>query len=81
MDSSNSRSIQVTATFQGSDSYWSSSAETAVNVVQGPTNTPSPTQASQSMADIYFIPAIACLLVAIIAVGAVLAILIFRKHP
>jgi hypothetical protein len=71
----------VTATFQGSDSYWSSSAETAINVVQGPTNTPVPTQASQSMADIYFVPAIAGLLVAIIAVGAVLTILMLRKRP
>ncbi len=71
----------VIATFQGSDSYWSSQAETAVNVVQGPTNTPVPTQASQSMADLYFVPAIAGLLVAIIAVGAVLAILMLRKRP
>jgi outer membrane protein assembly factor BamB len=71
----------VIATFAGSGAYWSSSAETAVNVVQGPTNTPVPTQATQSMADLYFVPAIAGILVAIIAVGAILAILMLRKRP
>jgi outer membrane protein assembly factor BamB len=71
----------VFASFAGSESYWPSSSETSFAVdPAAPTPTPSPV-AQQSVADQYFIPAIAGLFVAIIVVGAVMAILMLRKRP
>jgi outer membrane protein assembly factor BamB len=71
----------VMASFGGSESYWPSQTETAFSVKEAaPTPTPSPV-AQQSVADQYFIPAIAGLFVAIIVVGAVMAILMLRKRP
>jgi hypothetical protein len=70
----------VIATFAGTNGYWSSYAETAFAVDPAPA-TPAPTEPpAQSMADQYFIPAIAGLLVAIIVVG-LLIILVLRKRP
>jgi hypothetical protein len=70
----------VYASFAGSNAYYKSSAITsfAVDPTQA-TATPAPTQAP-SMADQYFLPAIAGLFVAIIVVG-LLIILVLRKHP
>ena len=48
----------IIARFAGSESYFGSSAETAVNIEDAPAATPQPTQPAQSMADQYFIPAI-----------------------
>jgi len=71
----------VYASFGGSESYWTSHAETAFTVdPTAPTPTPA-TPAPQSIADTYFIPAIAGLFVVIIAVGALLAILLLKKRP
>jgi hypothetical protein len=71
----------VVATFAGTNAYWPSRATTAFNVQQEhPTATPAPTQAP-SNADLYFVPAIAGLFVAIIVVGAVMALLLLRKRP
>ena len=71
----------VYASFDGSNSYWPSQAETAFAVdPAAPTATPSPS-AEKSMADQYFVPAIAGLFVAIIVIGAVLALLMLRKKP
>ena len=68
----------VVATFAGTNGYWPSSATTAFNVMEAqPTATPVAT-AQPSMADLYFVPAIAGLFVAIIVVGAVV-ILMLRK--
>jgi len=70
----------VYATFPGSKSYWPSSAVTSFDVEPPPaTPTPQPTQ-SPSMADLYFMPMSAALLVAIIVVGIAIA-LIIRKRP
>jgi outer membrane protein assembly factor BamB len=71
----------VMATFVGSESYWPSNAETSFAVdpaspTLAPTSTP-----TTSIADMYFVPAIAGLFLAIIVVGAVLAILLLRKRP
>jgi hypothetical protein len=70
----------VYASFAGSESYWPSHTVTsfAVNPA-APTATPSP-NAQLSVADQYFIPAIAGLFVAIIVVGAVMAMLMLRKR-
>lgn len=71
----------VYASFAGSESYWPSHAITSFAVDPAPA-TPAPTAAPvQSMADLYFIPAIAGLFVAIILVGAILALLFLRKRP
>jgi outer membrane protein assembly factor BamB len=68
------------ASFAGSESYWPSHAVSAFSVDPAPaTPTPQPTQPS-SIADQYFIPAIAGLFVAIIVVG-LLTILVLRKRP
>ena len=70
----------VYASFAGSESYWPSHAVTAFSVDPAPaTPTPQPTQPA-SVADQYFVPAIAGLLVAIIVVG-LLTILVLRKRP
>jgi outer membrane protein assembly factor BamB len=70
----------IYASFAGSGSYYGSSAETAVYVGEAAaTATPQPTQAP-SMADLYFIPGIIGVIVAIAIVGAVLLIAL-RKRP
>ena len=71
----------VIATFHGTNAYWPSYAETAF-AVDSAHPTAAPTEAPpQSPADMYFVPAIAGLFVAIIVVGALLAILLLRKRP
>jgi PQQ enzyme repeat. len=70
----------VYAVFSGTNSYYSSQA-TAAFAVDEPaaTATAAPTQAP-SAADLYFIPAIAGIILAIVIVG-VLTILMLRKRP
>lgn len=70
----------IIATFAGTASYYASFSETAIAVDPAPaTPTPSP-QPLQSVADMYFVPAIAGLFVVIIVIGVVMAVLI-RKRP
>jgi len=70
----------VSASFAGSNSYWPSHAITAMHVQNAAaTPAPLPTQAP-SLADQYFLPAIAGLFALIIVVAAVLAIMM-RKRP
>ena len=70
----------VIATFKGSNGYYGSFSETAV-AVDAAAATPTPTpQPSTSVADMYFIPAIAGIFVAIILLGA-LMVLMLRKRP
>jgi hypothetical protein len=70
---------QVYVTFAGSKAYYGSSAVTTF-VADEPvaTATPQPTQAP-SAADLYFLPAIIGVIVAILVVGAVLALLVTKK--
>jgi hypothetical protein len=71
----------IIASFAGSKSYYTSYAETAIAVSDAPA-TPAPTAVPvESAADLYFVPAIAGIIVAIIIVGAVLALLMLRKRP
>lgn len=71
----------VYANFAGSESYWPSHAVTAFAVdPSSVTQTPQPAQAP-SMADLYFVPGIIGVIVAIIVVGAVLALLLLKKRP
>lgn len=71
----------VIATFAGSESYWQSLGETAIGVIDAPEHTAAPTAVPESVADMYFVPAIAGIIVAIVIVGAVLALLLLRKRP
>jgi hypothetical protein len=70
---------KVIATFAGSEGYWGSSAETYLNVEEAPAATPEPTSPPASAADVYFIPGIAGIIVAIAVVGA-LIMLMLRKR-
>lgn len=69
----------VYAAFAGSDSYYSSSAVTAINVEAATAATPEPTPQPASAADLYFLPMSIGIIVAIIAIGLVL-ILMLRKR-
>jgi outer membrane protein assembly factor BamB len=70
----------ISATFSGSNSYFSSSAETTM-AYDLPVATPEPVDVPQSAADLYFVPAIAGLFVLIIIVLALVVLLMLRKRP
>ncbi len=69
----------VVASFAGSESYYPSSAETSFHAAQAVSTTTAPAENQQSVADIYFIPAIIGLFVAIVIVGLAI-ILVLRKR-
>jgi hypothetical protein len=70
----------VIASFAGSESYWPSRAETSF-AVDPAAPTPMPTDAPvQSTADMYFIPGVAAIIVAIVICFAV-TILLLKKRP
>jgi len=69
----------IIATFEGSESYWPSYAETAIYVGDAPQATPEPTPEPASIVETYFVPAVIGILIAIVL--AVLAIwLMLRKR-
>jgi hypothetical protein len=70
----------LVASFAGTESYFSSSAETALNIDIAPTASPAPLQAT-SLADQYILPGIIGIIIAIAIVGAILALLVIRKRP
>jgi hypothetical protein len=71
---------KVYASFTGTNAYWPSSATTAFTVsAPAATSAPAPT-AGPSMADLYFVPAIAGLFVFVAIIGVVI-ILVLRKRP
>ena len=70
----------VYASFAGTNAYWPSQDQAAFTVIEA-SATPAPTAApAQSTADMYFVPAVAGIIVAIVIVGAVL-LLALRKRP
>jgi outer membrane protein assembly factor BamB len=71
----------IIATFDGSNSYFSSSAETQMTFVEPPATPATPTPAPASVADLYFLPMSIITIVAIVVIGALLALLMLRKHP
>jgi hypothetical protein len=71
----------IIATFSGTNSYYGSVAETSTSTVPPPAATPTPTATPTSIANMYFVPAVAGLAVLIIVVAIVLAILMLRKRP
>jgi len=69
----------VIASFEGSGAYYGSFAETAIGVEEVPQPTPEPTPTPASVADMYFVPAVSGIIVAIVVVGLVI-ILMLRKR-
>jgi hypothetical protein len=70
---------KVTATFEGSKSYWGTSASTYIDVAEAPPLAPEATPPPASLADIYFLPVSIALLIAIIVVGVVLALMLRKR--
>jgi hypothetical protein len=71
----------ITAAFTGSGSYWPSTSETGCVVNAAAATTPAPTTGtSTSVADMYFVPAIAGIIVVMI-IGFVVLFLALRKRP
>ena len=71
----------ITATFGGSNSYFTSSAQTHMTFDLPASATASPTAQPASPADLYFVPAIAGLFVLIIVGLAIVILLVLRKRP
>lgn len=71
----------IVASFGGSNSYFSSTAETAMAYDLPAAPTVAPTAIPASVADTYFVPAIAGLFVLIIIVLVVVVALMLRKRP
>jgi signal transduction histidine kinase len=70
----------VYASFCGSESYYGTSAETSF-YASDPAATPAPSDAPvQSTADMYFVPAVAAIIVVIVVCFAI-TILMLRKRP
>ena len=70
----------VTSTFEGTKGYWPSAQETTFYVQDAlATATPQAAQV-QSMADLYFLPLMAGLFIAVI-ISIVLSLLVLRKRP
>ena len=69
----------ITAKFAGSESYYGSYAKTGINVEEAPAATAEPTPIPASMADLYILPGITGIIIAIVVVGAIL-ILMLRKR-
>jgi outer membrane protein assembly factor BamB len=69
----------VFTTFQGSESYWPSSAVTAINVEEAPAATPEPTPMPASMTDTYVLGIGAAAIIAIVVVGLVIILMLRRR--
>jgi hypothetical protein len=70
---------QITATFEGSRSYGSSFATTYIVVEDAPAPTAAPTPPPASVADMYLLPSVAGIIVAIVVVGIVLILMLRRR--
>jgi hypothetical protein len=69
----------IIATFEGSESYFRSQAVTAIGVEEAPEASPTPAPPPPSMADIYFVPSVIGIIIAIVAVGLVLMLLLRKR--
>jgi hypothetical protein len=71
----------VYASFAGSKAYWPSHAETAFIVMEPPEPAPEPPAEPASAADLYFVPSVIGIVIAIAVVGAILVVLLLKKRP
>jgi hypothetical protein len=71
----------IIATFQGSNSYFSSTSQTPMTFMNAATAAPAAATPVPSIADQYFIPMSIAIIVIIVIVGAVLALLLVRRRP
>jgi hypothetical protein len=70
----------VEASFAGSNSYYGSFAVSKPFVVEeAPEPTPEPTPEPESVSDMYFVPAVAGIIVALVVIGVVLVLLLRRR--
>ena len=69
----------ILASYSGSNSYGSSIAETAIQVDEVPESTAAPTQAPATIVEQYFLPSVAAIIIAIIAIGLVIILLVRKK--
>ena len=69
----------IVASFAGSEAYYGSFAETAISVEEAPTATPESTTTPSSVADLYLIPGIAGIIIAIAVVGAILMLMLRKR--
>jgi hypothetical protein len=69
----------VIATFAGSNSYYGSCAETAINVMEAPEATPAPTPTPAPMTDTYVLGLGAAAIVAIVVIGLVIILMLRRR--
>ena len=69
----------VYASFAGTEAYWPSHAVTSFVVDEAPPTPAEPEPAAPSAADLYFIPAVAGIIAAIVIVGVVLALLLRKR--
>ena len=72
---------EVIASFEGSDSYGSSYATSFFTVNSAPSATAVPTPIPATMAETYFVPAIAGLFVLIVIVLVLLVLMMIKKRP
>jgi hypothetical protein len=68
------------ATFDGTKSYYGSTAVTAIEVEDAPEPTAAPTLAPASAVETYFVPAVIAIIIAIVLVGVVI-IMVLKKRP
>jgi hypothetical protein len=69
----------IMASFSGSEAYYGSFARTGVNVEETPASTPEPTPMPASTADLYLVPGIVGIIVAIAVVGAILMLMLRKR--
>jgi hypothetical protein len=71
----------VIANFAGTNGYWPSSAETSFAVDPAHPTIASTQAAPATVADTYLLPGIIAIIIAIVVVGAILALLVTKKRP
>jgi hypothetical protein len=69
----------VVASFDGSGAYYGSFDRTAISVKEAPVATPEPTPPPTSTADLYLVPGIVGIIVAIAVVGAILMLMLRKR--
>jgi outer membrane protein assembly factor BamB len=70
----------VYATFEGTNGYWPSSAVSAFTVMEAEEPAPEPEPEQPSIADTYFVPAVAGIIAVLIIVVVLLALLLLKKR-